>query len=79
MLDFFSPLVNKEYCKYFYFFSVLSFILMIIFIIIILITLLRFRKKMNYSVILHLTTMAMNTFLLYFSNRLWYSICVKVL
>lgn len=79
MLDFFSPLVSKEYCKYFYFFSVMSFILMIIFMMIALITLFSFRKKMNYNIILHLIMMVMNTFLLYFSNRLWYSMCVKVL
>ena len=76
-MDLFSPLTNKKYCNYFYFFSVFSFILMVIFIIIILLAILRFRKKMNYSIIMHLTTMIINTFLLYFSNRLWYSMCVN--
>lgn len=76
-MDFFSPLTNKKYCNYFYYFSVLSFILMVIFMIITLLAILKFRKKMNYSIILHLTTMVMNGFLLYFSNRLWYSMCVK--
>ena len=71
MLDtLFSPL-SKEYCLYFYYLSVISFVFLFVALyngIVLLI-----KGKTNFiQVILHLLA----PFLLYFNNRLLYSMCV---
>ena len=78
MKDFFGPL-GKESCAYFYFFSVAGFIMMIMFALLTLVMLVRFYKKLNPNVMMNLIAMIVNSFLLYFSNRLLYTMCVKVL
>lgn len=78
MEDFFGPL-TKEYCTYFYYFSVAGFIVMIMFIIFTLMVLVRFYKKFNTPLMMNLLSMIINSFLLYFSNRLLYTMCMKSL
>jgi energy-coupling factor transporter transmembrane protein EcfT len=79
MLDnLFGPL-SKESCRYFHFFAVAGFILMIVFILFTLVALIRFHKKMDTRKVINLFTMIVNSFLLYFSNRLLYTMCMKVL
>ena len=78
MEDFFGPL-TKEYCTYFYYFSVAGFIVMIMFIIFTLMVLVRFHKKLNTPLMMNLLSMIINSFLLYFSNRLLYTMCMKSL
>ena len=74
----FGPL-NKKYCAYFYFFSVAGFIIMITFMLFILIFFVRFYKKLNSHIMINLIMMVVNSFLLYFSNRLLYTMCLKSL
>ena len=74
----FGPL-TEESCKYFYFFAVAGFIMMIVFILFTLVALIRFHKKMDTRKVINLLTMIIISFLLYFSNRLLYTMCMKVL
>ena len=74
----FGPL-TKESCNYFYFFSIAGFFTIIVFILFGLVVMLRFYKKVDERVILNLIAMIINSFLLYFSNRLLYTMCMKVL
>jgi hypothetical protein len=79
MLDaLFQPL-TKESCNYFYFFAVAGFILMIVFILVLLVSLVRYYKKMDTKMIINIIAMIINSFLLYFSNRLLYTMCIKTL
>ena len=78
MKDIFGPL-GKENCDYFYFFSVAGFIMMIMFIIITLLFIVRYYKKLNFPMLMNFVAMIVNSFLLYFSNRLLYTMCVKTL
>jgi hypothetical protein len=72
----FQPLTKKS-CNYFYFFSVVGLMLMIVFILILLVTFLRNYKKMDVKMIINIFAMIINSFLLYFSNRLLYTMCIK--
>ena len=76
--DLFGPL-SKESCNYFYFFAVAGFIMMIVFILFTLVALVRYYKRIDTIKAIHLITMIMNSFLVYFSNRLLYTMCMKVL
>lgn len=78
MEDFFGPL-GKESCDYFYFFSVAGFIFMILFALFTIVILVRFYKKLNPALIANLIAMIINSFIVYFSNRLLYTMCVKTL
>ena len=72
MLDaLFQPL-TKESCNYFYFFAVAGFVLMIVFILVLLVSVVRYYKKMDTKIIINIVAMIINSFLLYFSNRLLY-------
>lgn len=74
----FQPLTKKS-CDYFYFFAVAGFIMMIVFILVLLVSLLRYYKKMDAKMIINILAMIINSFLLYFSNRLLYTMCIKTL
>jgi len=74
----FGPLTN-ETCNYFYFFAVAGFIMMIVFFLILLICSIKYYKKLDSKMIINLIAAIINSFLLYFSNRLFYTMCVKVL
>ena len=74
----FGPL-TKDSCTYFYFFAVAGFIMMIVFLLFILVALIVNYKKLNTPTIINLIAAVINSFLLYFSNRLLYTMCVKIL
>ena len=74
----FGPL-TKESCNYFYFFAVAGFIMMIVFILFMLISLVKYYKKLDARMMINIIAAIINSFLLYFSNRLLYTMCVKVL
>ncbi len=70
---FFSPL-GKEYCAYFYIVSVIIFAMLVIALITSLITIIKSKKKTNPALLItNLFTLA----LVYFQNRLLYSMCVN--
>ena len=80
MMDLFSPLPNDAMnCDYFYFFSIIGFIIMVMFIMITIIVIITFNKKLTFATLLNLITLIANGFLIYFSNRLLYTMCVKIL
>jgi hypothetical protein len=74
----FGPL-TEESCKYFYFFAVAGFIMMIVFILFLLVSIVKYYKKLDSRMIINLIAAIINSFLLYFSNRLLYTMCVKIM
>jgi len=75
---FFGPL-NKEYCFYFYFLSIvfgLSFVLLAIGT---LMAVIKDYKKLDLKIMFNLILLLINAFLVYFVNRLLYSMCSKSL
>jgi hypothetical protein len=75
MATFFGPL-NKKYCNYFYFLSIILFVFLIVSGIS-LITL--FFKKFDKTVLFNNSFVLINLFIAYFVNRLFYTICVSSL
>lgn len=67
----FNPL-GREYCAYFYWLTILAFILLLLALINTFIKILKGRAKLINGAIALLAP-----FLLYFNNRLLYSMCVK--
>lgn len=74
----FGPL-DKKYCNYFYFFSVAGFILIVMCILFTLAICLRSYKNLDSKIIVNLLMMIINSFFIYFSNRLLYTMCIKAL
>lgn len=70
-MDIFSPL-GREYCAYFYWLTVLAFIFLLIALYRGLVIL--FRGKFN---VLNFAISLIAPFLLYFQNRLLYSMCLQ--
>jgi hypothetical protein len=71
-MDLFGPL-PKQYCLYFYFLSILGFFLMAIVLIVTLYSL--FSKKMGGNAG-QLIMIFLGYFILYFQNRLLYTMCI---
>jgi len=70
---FFSPL-SKEYCKFFYLMSVIMFVLLIMSMIGVIVIIAKSKKKTDYPLLFsNVFTLA----LVYFQNRLLYSMCVN--
>jgi len=70
---FFSPL-SKEYCSFFYLMSVIMFVLLLLAMIAAIITVIKSKKKINYLLLIsNVLTLA----LVYFQNRLLYSMCIN--
>uniref|UniRef100_A0A6C0KZ14 Uncharacterized protein n=1 Tax=viral metagenome TaxID=1070528 RepID=A0A6C0KZ14_9ZZZZ len=70
---FFSPL-SKEYCVYFYFVTVVLFVILILAMFTMIISIFKSKKKDNYLLMMsNILTLA----LVYFQNRLLYSMCVN--
>ena len=67
----FSPL-DKSYCDYFFWLSVINFML-IIYILLTSLYVFFFEKKKD---VLQIALVALPTFLSYFTNRLLYSMCI---
>lgn len=78
MNNVFGPL-SKGSCVYFYFFAVVGFIMMIVFLLFLIVSCIKNYKKLNTPLILNLLAAVINSFLLYFSNRLLYTMCMKIL
>ena len=75
---FFGPL-SKEACLYFYFFSVLFGISFVFVSITVFIFILQNHKKMDMRLCFNLVLLLINVFLVYFVNRLLYSMCSRSL
>lgn len=70
---FFSPL-SKEYCVFFYLMSVIMFVLLVMSMIGVVFIILKSKKKTDYPLLFsNVLTLA----LVYFQNRLLYSMCVN--
>ncbi len=70
---FFSPL-NKEYCAFFYLMTVIMFVLLIMSMIGVIVIIAKSKKKADYPLLFsNVFTLA----LVYFQNRLLYSMCVN--
>ena len=70
---FFTPL-SKEYCMYFYLMMVIFFVFLVMTMFTIIVRIIKHNKKTDY---LLLTTNAFTLALVYFQNRLLYSMCVN--
>ena len=76
--DLFTPL-DKKYCNYFYYLSVITYCFFIFLVLFFLWSLVFHYKKMDLYICLNTISIIISTFLAYFVNRLLYSICVKSL
>jgi amino acid permease len=70
----FGPL-NTEYCAYFYFLSIFGFISLLIMIMSFIFMI--FERKLDTKVAITVFMTSMVYFLVYFQNRLLYSMCVN--
>ena len=75
---FFGPL-SKEACLYFYFLSILFGISFVFVAITVFIFILQNHKKMDMKLGFNLVLLLINVFLVYFVNRLLYSMCSRSL
>ena len=71
--------IGKEYCDYFYYLGVLGIILMIYAVIMFLINFFREKDKDKMRHVSLLLYNLVASFLMYFVNRLLYSMCIKSL
>lgn len=71
----FSPL-GKEWCMYFYFLSVLAYVSFVVAVVFVIFSLVKKGRTMTF---LTGFTVIFHPFLLYFVNRMFYSICVNSL
>lgn len=69
----FSPL-SKDYCVYFYFLSVISLIIVVLSVIIISVKAFKNKGK---TLVLDLVTIVPLYLIVYFKNRLLYSMCIN--
>jgi hypothetical protein len=76
--DLFTPL-DKKYCNYFYYLSVISYCFFIFMVLSLIWGLIFHNKKFDLYICLNSISMIISTFLVYFVNRLMYSMCVKSL
>ena len=76
--DLFTPL-DKKYCNYFYYLSVFSYCFFIFLILTLVWGLIFHSKKIDLYIRLNSISVIMSVFLMYFVNRLMYSMCVKSL
>jgi hypothetical protein len=74
--DLFTPL-DKKYCVYFYYISVISFCFFIFIFLTATWCLVFETKKINLIFCMNSVSLMISTFLAYFVNRLMYSMCVK--
>ena len=72
-MDLFSPL-SKDYCLYFYVLSIIAFVLLIVNVLMFVWNL---YKRKNGSEIAKSIVGILGVFIIYFQNRLLYSMCVK--
>jgi hypothetical protein len=76
--DLFTPL-DKKYCNYFYYLSVITYCVFILLIIMLAWGVIFHFKKLDLYISLNSISIIISTFFMYFVNRLMYSMCVKSL
>ena len=77
MLDtLFGPL-GKDYCLYFYVLSAMSFSLFLLYMLYIIILVIKTPSKMNVPFLMHSLLVIMYSLLVYFVNRLLYTMCIN--
>jgi len=77
--ELFTPLVDKKYCNYFYYLSVISYFIFIFVVLSFVLLALFHSKILNLYIISNFISLIISVFLMYFVNRLMYSMCVKSL
>ena len=77
--ELFTPLVDKKYCNYFYYLSVISYFIFIFLVLSFVLVVLFHSKILNLYIISNFISIIISLFLMYFVNRLMYSMCVKSL
>jgi hypothetical protein len=75
MTTFFGPL-NKKYCEYFYFLSIILFAFLIVSSVSLIAL---FFKKFDKTVLFNNSFVLVNLLIAYFVNRLFYTMCVNSL
>lgn len=78
MNDYFGPL-GKEYCRYFYYLSIIFFIIYVILLISIIVYIVKHYNKVNLNFIINSVMVLINTLLGYFVNRLLHTMCMNSL
>ena len=73
--DLFTPL-DKKYCNYFYYLSVISYFVVIFLVLSFVLMVVFHFKKVDLNISLNFISIIISTFLSYFVNRLLYSMCV---
>ena len=76
--DLFTPL-DKKYCDYFYYVSVISYFMFIFILLTFMYSLVFNSKKLNLNICMNSVSIVISFFLTYLVNRLFYSMCVKSL
>jgi len=75
---YFGPL-PKEWCTYFYVLSVFFFIVFLAILVAVVITIITSFSKINLHIATNLAVILLNSFIAYFINRLFYSMCINSL
>lgn len=76
-LSMFAPLVNRDFCLWFYFLSILGFLFL--FITIFSGIIIGISKKKDFSFYFNIFLISLSYGFLYFQNRLLYSMCSKTM
>ena len=76
MQTYFGPL-SREYCVYFYALTIISGIVFALTALSVVYTLIMHFKKVNTMFVANSTVLLVNMFLIYISNRLLHTMCVK--
>jgi hypothetical protein len=75
---YFGPL-SKDSCNYFFILSVIFFIILIVALFMHFFFYIKNYKSINFKVVLNTIFILINIFLIYFVNRLFYTMCSKSL
>lgn len=74
-ITFFAPLVNPDFCLLFYYLSIFCFTLVVLSVFSLIV--LTFQKKMNVNLFVQMIWVISIYILVYFQNRVLYSMCTK--
>ena len=75
---YFGPL-PKEWCTYFYVLSIVFFFIFAFTLVSILYTMITGFNKINLHIVTNWAVILLNSFIAYYINRLFYSMCIKSL
>ncbi len=78
MYRYFGP-VDKQSCAYFLYFSFVGFILLLLASVAFIVGSIMNFKKLNMMIVFNFLMIMISYFLLYYSNRILYTICTKTL